>query len=127
MSVEIRLKASYSLVKFFIKLVNYHIEILKQELEAKARDEEEIRTELEFHRNLRMKILLYLGRVSENIEMSFDEEDMIVLDKICYLHSMITNKIMKVDERLVKELEQFYMQVKEWVMIVQGDESKYLN
>lgn len=113
MNEEIRLETTYQVVRFLLKLVDCHVEILNQELEAKARKEEEIAEELECYSNLRMRLLLYLGRYTKVLEVGLNENDIIFLDKICYLYFIVTNKIIKSDKRLMKELEQLHRELKE--------------
>lgn len=127
MSIEVRFRASYQVVKFLICLINYHKKILNDEMEAKACSQAEIKEECENYSDLKIRLLLYLGKYTKELDVGFYERDIILLDKICHLYFVVTNQIMKVDNKLKCELEQFHMQIKEYINIVEANESKYLN
>jgi hypothetical protein len=127
MSIEVRFRASYQVVKFLVCLINYHEKILNDELEVEARDKIEITEELENYSDLKIRLLLYLGKYTKELEVGFYERDIVLLDKICYLHFVVTKKIIKADNKLKYELEQFHMQLKEYVNIIEGNKCQYLN
>lgn len=124
---EVCFEVTYELAGLLLRMTDYHDSIIKSVLEMKAKEEKEMMKEKETLERLKIRVLLYLGNYSENANMYFKDEEILFLERLCYFFFSINRNVMKVEKKIINELEQFHMQLNEWVMIVQGDESKYLN
>jgi hypothetical protein len=125
--MEMKIETTYNVAILLLKLVDYHLEILKQELELKMRKEKEIIKEIDCYSYLKIKLLLYLGINNKEIKMRFEEQDILMLGEVCYLFFIVTKKIINVEKKVVEELKQFHIKLEKCINIIDDNASKNLN